>query len=238
MKLSQHIALLLGLSFVCIQPAISSISVGVSRVVFSEDNSSQSVDINNRSKTQPYLINVGISDSLSSKEASTNFIATPALFRVEPNSGNTVRILKKSSAMPKDRESVFYFRALAIPAGKAGGADAERKVGGSLQVATGNTIKIFYRPSNLPITQKEAMSKLQFVKSAQGVKISNPTPYYISLRNATVGGKQLELDVMKGTSMIAPFSSNTYSGPGLQGKAAWTAINDYGGTNTFHGTVN
>ncbi|HBA8095001.1 TPA: molecular chaperone, partial [Escherichia coli] len=207
------------------------------RVVFSESNSSQSVDINNRSNNQPYLINVGISDSLASKAASNAFMATPALFRVEPDSGSKIRIVKKISSLPRDRESVFYLNVMAIPASKTGDGNENNKVGGTLQVATGNTVKLFYRPDGLALSQKEAMSKLQLSRDANGLKVTNPTPYYVSLSKFSVDGKRVKLDVIKGTSMIAPFSSNSYQVSGLPVKAEWTAINDYGGKETFHGTI-
>lgn len=238
MKIYQKLGLILSLSVLLTHSALASISVGTTRIIIREPESSQSVDINNRSQNQPYLINVGISDNLSGKESNSAFIATPALFRIEPGASHKVRVLKKSNNMPGDRESVFYFNVMAIPTGKAGMNNANNSVGGALQVATGNTVKLFYRPGNLSMTQKEAMSKLQFSRDGQGVKVSNPTPYFISFKKLVIGGKRVGLDVVKGTAMVAPFASQVYPVAVGNGKAEWVAINDFGGGEKFSGSVN
>jgi fimbrial chaperone protein len=238
MKFYQKLGVVLSLSLFLAQPTLAGISVGATRIIFSEADSSQSVDINNRSPNQPYLINVGISESLSAKSTHSVFMPTPALFRIEPDSSNQVRILKKTNSLPRDRESVFYLNVMAIPTSKAGQDNSENKVGGTMQVATGNTIKLFYRPSHLPIAQKEAMGKLQFSREGKGIKVSNPTPYFISMKTLKIDDRKVKLDVIKGTSMIAPFASNVYPVTAGQGKAEWAAINDFGGVETFRGTVN
>ncbi|MBV6819547.1 molecular chaperone [Rahnella sp. PD12R] len=238
MKFHHKAGVILSLSLFLIQPVYASISIGASRIIFSANDSSQSVDINNRSANQPYLINVGISDSLSTKSTDSAFMPAPALFRIESDSTNKIRILKKTNSLPRDRESVFYLNIMAIPTGKSGQNNTGNSVGGTLQVATGNTVKLFYRPDNLPMTQKEAMGKLQISRTGQGVKVMNPTPYYISLNKLMIDGKKIKLDVIKGTSMVAPFAANNYAVSVGQGKAEWAAINDFGGVEAFRGTVN
>lgn len=237
MKLYHKLILLSALIFSCLQPALGSIIVGASRIIFHESCSSQSVEINNRSSNQPWLINVGISDNLVTGTSSSAFIATPALFRVESGGGNAVRIIKKTNDLPRDRESVFYLNVMAIPAGKAGDNNRDGQLGGALQVATGNTVKLFYRPAGLPLTQKEAMGKLQFSRDSQGLSVYNPTPYYISLRKLSIDGKPIKLNIIAGTSMVAPYSSNNYRFNGQAVRAEWSAINDYGGKETFHATI-
>lgn len=238
MKFHHKAGVILSLSLFLIQPIYASINIGASRIIFSANDSSQSVDINNRSENQPYLINVGISDSLSTKSTDSAFMPAPALFRIESDSTNKIRILKKTNSLPRDRESVFYLNIMAIPTGKSGQNNTGNSVGGTLQVATGNTVKLFYRPDNLPMTQKEAMGKLQISRKGQGVNVLNPTPYYISLNKLMIDGKKIKLDVIKGTSMVAPFAANTYPVSVRQGKAEWAAINDFGGVEAFRGTVN
>lgn len=237
MTLYQKTGTFLTLSMLFTQPALASISVGSSRIIFHEESSSQSVDINNSSKSQTYLINVGISDTVNAKSTNSAFIPTPALFRIEPDSVNTVRILKKNQILPSDRESVFYFNVMAIPTGKAGNSTNTNNLGGTLQVATGNTVKLFYRPDNLPMTQKEAMGKLQFSRTENSVKVSNPTPYFISLKNLVINGKNIKLDVISGSSMISPFAANTYPVTVGQGTTKWTAINDFGAGEIFNGII-
>lgn len=238
MNIYQSLGLTFGLILTLAQPTYASISIGASRIVFNADEKSKSVDISNRSQNQPYLINVVISQDIAGKSVDTPFIATPALFRIEPGTTNKVRVVKKSDSLPNDRESLFYFSTMAISTGKVGSQHNPATVGGSLQVATGNTLKLFYRPANFAITQKEAMGKLQFTQDGKGTKVSNPTPYYISLSKLIIDGKAVKLDVIKGSSMIAPFGSYIYPVNAPRGKVEWKAINDFGGTENFHGAIN
>jgi len=238
MKFYRKLGVVLSLSLLLSEPVLASIGIGASRVIFAGSDSSQSIDINNRSHNQPYLINVGISDSLTAKSTDSAFMPAPSLFRIEPDTTNKLRILRKTNNLPRDRESVFYLNIMAIPTSKVGQDNNDNTVGGTLQIATGNTLKLFNRPADLPMTHKTAMGKLQFSRAGEGIKVTNPTPYYISLNKLLVDGKAVRLDVIKGTSMIAPFSASHYPVTAGQGKAEWAAINDFGGVETFHGTVN
>ena len=238
MKVYQSLGLTLGLILTTIQPTFASISIGASRIIFNADVSNKSVDINNRSQNQPYLINVGISRDIPGKSVDTPFIVAPTLFRIEPGTTNKVRIIKQSNSLPNDRESLFYFNSMVISTGKTEGSKNSSAVDGALQVATGNTLKLFYRPGNLAITQKEAMGKLQFTQDGKGTKVNNPTPYYISLAKLNIDGKTVKLDVITGSSMIAPFSSYVYPVNAPRSKVEWKAINDFGGVENFHGAIN
>lgn len=237
MKLYQKWVLLISLIILQVPVSMANIAVGASRIIYLASESGKSIDISNRSHRQPYLISVGIDDNLTAKSASSVFMPTPALFRIEPDADNKIRILKKSDGLPQDRESVSYLTITAIPTGKAVDDSKKNSVGGNLQVATGNTVKLFYRPDNLPITQKEAMGKLQFSREGQSTRVTNPTPYFISLNKLTIDGKKVPLDVIKGTSMISPYASRLYPVSAVQGNAQWVAINDFGGTETFHGAL-
>ncbi|WP_208952353.1 molecular chaperone [Rahnella sp. ChDrAdgB13] len=120
MKFYRKLGVVLSLSLLLSEPVLASIGIGASRVIFAGSDSSQSIDINNRSHNQPYLINVGISDSLTAKSTDSAFMPAPALFRIEPDTTNKLRILRKTNNLPRDRESVFYLNIMAIPTSKAG----------------------------------------------------------------------------------------------------------------------
>ena len=239
MKFKQSLVLFFSLIFTTVEHSFASISIGSSRVIFNADEKSISVGIANRSTDKPYLVNVNISNDISGNIKDTPFIATPVLFRVEPSSTNKVRIFKQINKLPTDRESLFYFNTMAIPTSDTGETKQTEAVGGILQIATGNTIKFFYRPNNLVITQKEAMGKINFSHEDKGIKVTNPTPYYISLAKLVVDSKKVSLNVTNGSSMIAPFGSYIYPVNAPRGKKVeWKAINDFGGTENFNGTIN
>ena len=237
-SINRFFGLAMVLALANVQPALASTSVGASRIIFNADESSKSVDINNTSTAQPYLIKIDISSDISGKAVGTPFVVTPALARIEPGTTNKVRILKASGSLPNDRESVFYFNSMAIPTSKVGNAQSSTSLDGALQIATGNTVKLFYRPGNLGMTQKEAMGKLQFTSDGKGTKVSNPTPYYISISKLIIAGTSVKLDVMNGSSMIAPFGSHVYSVNAARGNVVWNAINDFGAMERFDGAIN
>ncbi|HIC8852873.1 TPA: fimbrial biogenesis chaperone, partial [Klebsiella pneumoniae] len=148
-------------------------------------------------------------------------------------------VVKKPGAdgLAKDRESLFYFRSVAMPAGGKQSASPSSVVGGSLQVSTATVVKLFYRPGGLALPQQQAMGMLQFSSTGQGLRVTNPTPYYITLADLKVAGVRVPLSAVAGNTMIAPFGAQLYARAPHQGRVEWKAINDYGGTEVFHGSV-
>ena len=211
-----------------------------SRIVFRETDTIKGVSIGVSSSTgsPPYLVKAIVSRDTEGQQVQTPFIATPSLFRLESDSTSQIRIMKSPGVLPRDRESLFYLRTVAMPAGDTLHRSDAPAVAGSLQVATGQVIKLFWRPEGLSIPQPRAMKMLQFSITAQGLKATNPTPYYITLSQLNVNGKPIKLNVTQGGNMLAPHGSVVWSGSTQKGPVAWTAVNDYGGTETFHGTVN
>ncbi|CAI1547332.1 fimbrial biogenesis chaperone [Serratia fonticola] len=221
-------------------PAMAGISVDNSRIIFqaSDDAKGKSTGItSSASSSSPFLVRTQVTKDAHGQQIQTPFVTTPSLLRLDPGNTNQVLIMKTPSNLPKDRESLFYLRVVAMPAGTAESDTTSSAVAGSLQVATGQVVKLFYRPDNLPMVQKEAMGKLQFSSSPQGLAVSNPTPYYISLSRVTVGGKEVKLKIGEGSSMLAPFGSAVWPGAPRQGRVEWSAINDFGGAEVFHGSV-
>lgn len=108
---------------------------------------------------------------------------------------------------------------------------------GSLQVSTATVVKLFYRPGGLALPQQQAMGMLQFSSTGQGLRVTNPTPYYITLADLKVAGVRVPLSAVAGNTMIAPFGAQLYARAPHQGRVEWKAINDYGGTEVFHGSV-
>ncbi|WP_159175192.1 molecular chaperone, partial [Klebsiella pneumoniae] len=100
-----------------------------------------------------------VSRDIEGNNVQTPFITTPSLFRLEPGSTNQVLVVKKPGAdgLATDRESLFYFRSVAMPAGEKQSASPSSVVGGSLQVSTATVVKLFYRPGGLALPQQQAM---------------------------------------------------------------------------------
>ncbi|WP_127959443.1 molecular chaperone [Serratia microhaemolytica] len=240
LKKIKKIGVLLSLCGATSGPALAGISIDSSRIVFhaSNDSRGQSVGVTSAaSSPQPYLVKAQVTRDLQGLETQTPFVVTPALFRLEPGSTNQVLVMKRSGKLPQDRESIFYFRSLAMPAGKKLSPNEAPVIGGTLKVATAAVIKLFYRPAGLKFSQRQAMGMLQFSRSEQGLKVNNPTPYYITLSTLHVAGSVVSLNIADGETLIAPFSHKIYINAPQQGKVEWKAINDFGATEAFYGTV-
>ena len=167
-------------------------------------------------------------------QAQVPFIITPPVTRVEGNQGQTLRItFTGTQALPQDRESLYYFNLLDIPPkpSKAYLKDNPNY----LQFSVRSRLKLFYRPSNLPYPPAEAYKKVTWLAKGGKLWADNPTPYYLTFTQATVGGKSAPEAVM-----IAPFSQGEFDVKGVNNgqKVKWSLINDYGGDVAGESTIN
>ncbi|MEI3973708.1 fimbria/pilus periplasmic chaperone [Klebsiella pneumoniae] len=48
--------------------------------------------------------------SVAPDSVNVPFIITPLIFRIEPHTGQTLRIMYTGEALPNDRESIFWLR--------------------------------------------------------------------------------------------------------------------------------
>lgn len=212
-----------------------------SRLVFSALSGTQGQIIGVTSSAQstvPYLVKAQVLGDVQGTNIQTPFSVTPSLFRLEIGATNQLRIIKTGDqVLPNDKESLFYLRVMALPAEQKNTNTASANVGSSIVVSTGNIIKLFYRPQEFSISQQQAMSSLQFTQQGQILKVNNPSPYFITLSSLSVGGKNVNINVSRQNTMIAPFGTLTYPNINVAGKVTWQAINDYGGVEKFHGDV-
>ena len=229
------IAILCGWSASCY--ADGGLSISQTRVIFEGNAKNAKVTMNNQSD-RVYLINSKVlptSDTSRPVTEKMPFMITPPLFRLEKDGQNTLLISRRdTSALPVDRESVFYLSFLAIPAVKKNtGADLEN--GETMtQVSLGirTVIKLFYRPSDLSISAYAAPEKLNFKQQGDRLIVSNPTPYYQTFAQLKVNSHNI--DVRKSGAMIAPYSSQNYSVSEPIKDIHWSVINDQGGiSDTF-----
>ena len=92
-----------------------------------------------------------------------------------------------------------------------------------LQLAILSRIKLFVRPNKLAMQPEEALSQLRFERVGNHLKVSNASPYYITLVNLKLGGKALD------NLMIAPKNSAQQVLPdAASGTLSWQSVNDYG----------
>lgn len=213
--------------------------INATRLIYPEGAGSISVGVRNTLSQQPYLVQVGISGKPDT-QTSTPFVVTPPLLRLEPKSVSQLRIAFTGASLPSDRESVFYFQATAIPTStKADASQLSNDVQAHVRFGVGSIIKLFYRPTSLTGSSAPAQKGLVFTREAKGLKVTNPSPYFVSLAELKAGGQKLALDT-PAALMLAPFGSHTWSvktALSAGSQVQWKTINDSGGIDAFKANV-
>ncbi|MDA5494132.1 fimbrial biogenesis chaperone [Yersinia intermedia] len=157
------------------------------------------------------------------------FIVLPPLQRFEPAEALTLRIRLTRNTLPTDRESVFVLSLKAIPSQSSSSGTAR------LVLAMQNNLKLFYRPEGLPEYSAEQLAgQLRFQRKGDQLKVTNPTPYYMTFRSLSVGTQSVEAAAL--SRWVPPFSEQTYPLPvNAQGDITWQLIDGVGsGTPVLH----
>jgi fimbrial chaperone protein len=149
-------------------------------------------------------------------------MVTPPLKRIDSGEPLTLRIRLTSTALPQDRESVFYLSVKGIPAmpDKASQSD------GRLVLAVVNNMKLFYRPEGLPEEGvKGAAKQLRFSLQNDGLVVDNPTPFYLNFSRLTVGGESLAADELR--RLVPPKGQQRYPvSAGRRGAVEWQLLDE------------
>lgn len=208
--------------------------INTTRIIYHEQDPSVQITMRNTTMDTTYLVRATVVDDLG--QGAKDFVVLPPLFRLDARHEGSVRVVYQPlTPLPKDRESVFYFKALAIPNTNPLTREG-RVMSGQVKLAVGNQIKFFYRPNGIPDPAKNAFQALEFSRIPAGIKVKNPTPYNVTFATLLVDGKPVSMENTK--TMIPPFSSDTYlSSSRIKKMVTWGVINDLGGVDTYSGTV-
>ncbi|MBT0727620.1 molecular chaperone [Rosenbergiella australiborealis] len=209
----------------------SSVHAGVvmigTRVIFPGGASNTTIQLKNPDPL-PYVMQLQLTHEDNSPNDKAPFVIVPPVFRMEPNSGQTVRLIANGAEkLPMDRESVFYLNFTQLPSQK--NTDQNKN---QLIIAITNRVKIFYRPKDLTGTQNEAYKYLTFSTEHGKIVVTNPTGYFITVRRAvfSTGNRSITLAqsvmVAPKSTTTWPISENITSLSGGQMKL--TLVNDYG----------
>lgn len=161
-----------------------------------------------------------VDDYSSSAPQGKKFVVTPPLYRQE-NGTTRLRIVPVAGDFDKTKESVFMLNVKTIPVSKkvAKGANV-------VQFAYLMKIKLFYRPDGLQGKPADAFEQLTFSRSGNTLTVKNPTPYFVTFRDLSVGSSKIA-DV---TQMVPPLGVQTYTIQGAGGNTVkYKTINDFGG---------
>ncbi|MEQ0826337.1 fimbrial biogenesis chaperone [Enterobacter dykesii] len=228
-------ALLPALLAAALSAQANGFGINATRLIYKEDAGSISTTVRNTESKTPYLVQSSVSNHQQSW-APAPFTVTPPLFRLEPQSINQLRISFKGGPLPRDRESIFYLHTKAIPSGAQGDNEqSANAIQGNVHFGVGKIIKLFYRPAGIKGTSEAAQGGLTFERVAGGLKVSNPSSYFVSLAMLEADNKQLPLD-SPAALMLPPGGSHTWSVATARA-IKWQTINDTGGNHEFSRTI-
>ncbi|MEQ4958829.1 fimbrial biogenesis chaperone [Enterobacter hormaechei] len=227
-------ALLVGGLGVVTQAGASGISLSGTRLIFDGSKDAATIAVNNTSASDVWLMRFWVSPyggsssagDDGSSQASTPFIVTPPLYRLDPDNAVQLRVNRVKDTLPADRESVFYLNSLAIPP-KKGEKGYEKAVQSGLQFAVNTRIKLIYRPAGLNDRKvvKALPDKISVSAGGKGVVVKNPTPYYITLVKLSVNGKAVQTEQ---DTMVAPFGELSLASPVTHGRLSYSTVDDNG----------
>ncbi|EPF6162178.1 molecular chaperone [Citrobacter sedlakii] len=192
------------------------VALNGTRIIYPQGAREITVSTKNTDNKTAYLVQSWASDEHGEKTSS--FIVTPPLFVLKSGATNMLRITYTGSTLPEDKESVFYFNSKAIPS-----VDKKALAGNTLQIATQTVVKLFYRPAHLTVKSTDVPEMLRCQQNHDAITVTNPSPYYATLVNFTVGGKKLP------NTMVAPKASETINfSAEASGPIVYQTLNDYG----------
>lgn len=194
------------------------IALGSTRVIYPADARQISLSVNNSDEHNRYLIQTWVENE--SGEKTEDFIVTPPLFVSKSKSENTLRIIYSGEKLPQDRETLYWLNNKAIPSINKD----ELSDNNVLQIAVLARIKIFVRPAGLKEKSADAPSMLKFGRSGDLLNINNGSPFYVTLVNMSIGGRNVT------TTMVPPKTSTHVPLPKgvTSGILNYQTINDYG----------
>ncbi|EXU74502.1 fimbrial chaperone protein [Erwinia mallotivora] len=211
-------ALLLS-SFCC---HASGLTLGATRLIYSEGAKEATVPLSNGSEKVPYLIQSWVSD-LDGKSENIPFITTPPVFKLLQNKVTAVRVVNVSDVaqpLPQDKESVWLLNVRAIPAVEKQANPAR------MTVSTQNIIKLIYRPKGLTAKAAgNAWSQQQVSKGSGFITVTNPTPYVVTLTRMNINGENIDKP-----GLVMPFATKRIETSVKNPSAiSFSIIDDYGG---------
>ncbi|HBT4924923.1 molecular chaperone [Klebsiella pneumoniae] len=210
----------------CASVTNASVVMTGTRVIFPSTATEKTIQLKN-SGDQPYVVQMQMAGENGKPDDSSPFTLVPPVFRMEPHTGQSVRLIFTGKTLPQDRESVFYLDFTQLPALKK-----SEQYQNQLIIAVRNRVKVFFRPTSLIGSQTDAYQSLVFSITDGKLNVDNPTGFYIPVRRAefSLNGKNYNL---ADSIMLSPLSETQWPLPNkittLHGaRLKFTMVNEYG----------
>ena len=204
--------------------AMAAFVLNGTRFIYEEGKKNTSFEVTNKSE-DTYGGQVWI-DNTNQGSDIAYLIPVPPFFKVTPKGKQIVRIMRTDSALPADRESLFWLNVQEIPPKPKGEVE-----GGVLAVAINTRVKLIYRPKSLVEGRKDAEKDMQIIRRNGETWLTNPTPYYFAVTAVKVNGKRVHLSkaVQDRLAQVAPKAEISLGNVALNGAVSVEAVNDWGG---------
>ncbi|CAH5469695.1 putative fimbrial chaperone LpfB, partial (plasmid) [Escherichia coli] len=205
-----------------------------SMLIFDGRKNSSSYRLDNTDTHLPWLVQAWVEDV--NEKRTDVFTSVPLVFRVEPSSTFTVRIVKKS-AVPEDRETLYWAVSNSLPGGERSEQKAEDdKISAQLSLAYRFKVPMIYRPAALAGKPQQPESLQWHADKGGKMTVHNPTRYVVQLNYVNAGGKRYQ---GKGVSwFISPEKSVTVDvSAGTGSRIKYGVVNDYGAVREYEGIV-
>lgn len=216
--------------------AYASVVITGTRVIYPSDANEVSIKMNNNGES-PVLVQSWLDKgdiNAKPENLQVPFTLTPPINRVDAGKGQTLRLNYTGTALPNNKESIFWLNVLEVP------AKTKQSDKNLLQMAFRTRIKVFFRPSGLSGNANDAVESLVWNTTPNGLKVTNPTPFYVSLSDiaAQVNGKIVngELDMVE-PKASREFQLNDFSKISHGSKIDVNYINDYGAVGIYKAVI-
>lgn len=203
-------------------------------LIFDGRQSSVSYRMDNSDARLPWLVQAWVEDV--NEKRTDAFTSVPLVFRVEPSSTYTVRIVKKG-AVPEDRETLYWAVSNSLPGGERNEQKSDGdKISAQLSLAYRFKVPMIYRPAALAGKPQQPESLQWHADKGGGMTVHNPTRYVVQLNYVNAGGKRYQ---GKGVSwFISPEKSVKVDvSVGTGSRIKYGVVNDYGAVREYDGIV-
>lgn len=169
----------------------SGIVINGTRFIYSQNDREIALSIENPEQKTTYLIQSWIEKE---NHKTHDFIITPPLFKLNPETVNKLRIMKAKPSFQDDKEILYWLHIKSLPS-------LSENIENSLHIVVKSSFKLFYRPESLNKTAEFSFEKLRFIYQGKSLFVKNPTGHYITLQELRIDNTEIAEP-----GMIAPFS--------------------------------
>lgn len=221
-------------ALLCSHAGAASFGPRESALIFDGRQSNTSYRMDNSDARLPWLVQAWVEDI--NEKRTDAFTSVPLVFRVEPSSMFTVRIVKKG-AVPEDRETLYWAVSNSLPGGERSEQKSDGdKISAQLSLAYRFKVPMIYRPAALAGKPQQPES-LEWRAAGNGkMTVHNPSRYVVQLNYVNADGKRYQ---GKGVSwFISPDKSVTVNvSAGRGSRIKYGVVNDYGAVREYEGVV-